>query len=208
RRAAEADRRQHGRADGAVVMKRSLTFVFLAGLALASAAAAASRELPLVAAVQNDDLKAVRMVLARKVDVNATGADGMTALHWAVQNNDRAIVEALLAAGADVKAITIYDVQPINLAAMNGNAAILERLLKKGADANFPMPDGATPLMLAAKNGTADAVKVLLAAGAKIDAGGKGRSQNALMWAAGEGNVAAGEGLRRAGGAPQPPPHK
>src|SRR5262245_34763673 len=121
-------------------MKRSLTFVILAGLALASAAAAATRELPLIAAAQNGDLKSIRMAIAQKADVNATSADGMTALHWAVQNNDLAIVEALLAAGADAKAITLHDVQPINLAAINGNAAILERLLKKGADPNFPMP--------------------------------------------------------------------
>jgi uncharacterized protein len=181
------------------MMNRYVAVVFLAGLVLASGAAAATRGTPLIAAVRDGDVKAVRMVLAQKSDVNTPGADGMTALHWAVQNNDLSIVEALLAAGANVNAITAYDVQAINLAAMNGNAALLERLLKKGADANFPMPDGATPLMLAARNGAPDAVKVLLAAGAKIDAREKGRSQNALMWAAREGNVEAVKILVEAG---------
>ena len=34
-------------------------------------------------------------MLAKKADVNAASADGMTALHWAVQRDDIAMVEAL-----------------------------------------------------------------------------------------------------------------
>jgi ankyrin repeat protein len=160
-------------------------------LALASAAAAAPRETPLVAAVQTGDVKAVRLVLARHVDVNAMSPDGMTALHWAAQNDDLAIVEALLAAGANARAVTLYGIEPISLAAINGNAPIVERLLKAGADPNVAMPDGETPLMQAARNGTVETVKTLIAYGAQIDAKEKARGQTALMWAAVEGNVAA-----------------
>lgn len=174
-------------------------FGLLVFLALASAAAAAARETPLMAAVQTGDLKAVRLILARQPDVNAAAPDGMTALHWAVQNNDVAIVEALIAAGANARAATRYGVEPINLAAINGNASIAERLLKAGADPNVALADGETPLMQAARNGTPEAVKVLLAAGAKVDAKEKARGQNALMWAAVEGNVAAIKTLVEAG---------
>lgn len=171
-------------------------FVFLA---LASVAGAAARETPLIAAVQTGDVKAVRVVLAQRADVNATSPDGMTALHWAVQNNDLAIVEALLAAHANARAVTAYGIEPISLAAITGNAAIVERLLKAGADPNVAMPDGVTPLMEAARNGTPDTVKVLLARGAKIDAKETARGQTALMWAAVEGNVAAIKTLVEAG---------
>lgn len=171
-------------------MKQTLALCVLS-LAVASAAAGASRQTPLLSAVQTGDLKAVKAALAQKANVNVPAPDGMTPLHWAVQNNDLAVVDALLAAGADVKVATRYGIQPISLAAGNGNAAIAERLLKAGADANTAMPDGETPLMQAARNGNPDAVKVLLAHGAKIDAVERARGQNALMWAAAEGNVPA-----------------
>lgn len=179
-------------------MKRTFVAVALT-LAAASAASAAARQTPLIAAVQTGDLKAVKAALVQKTAVNTPAPDGMTPLHWAVQNNDVAIVDALLAAGADVKAVTRYGIQPISLAAGNGNAAIAERLLKAGADANATMPDGETALMQVARNGNPDAVKVLLAHGAKIDAVEKVRGQNALMWAAAEGNVAAIKVLVEAG---------
>ena len=45
---------------------------------------------------------AVRALIARRTDVNASSGDGATALHWAAYNDDRAMVELLLAAGARV----------------------------------------------------------------------------------------------------------
>ncbi|MGE0393869.1 MAG: ankyrin repeat domain-containing protein [Vicinamibacterales bacterium] len=179
-------------------MKHTLAACLLT-LAAASAAGAAARPSVLLSAVQAGDIKAVKVALAQKADVNAPAPDGMTPLHWAVQNNDAAIVDALVAAGADVTAVTRYGIQPISLAAGNGHAIIAERLLKAGADANAVMPDGETPLMRAARNGNPDLVKVLLAHGAKIDAVEKARGQNALMWAAAEGNVAAIKVLVEAG---------
>jgi ankyrin repeat protein len=163
------------------------------------AATGASRQTPLLSAVEMGDLKAVKAALAQKADVNAAGPDGTTPLHVAVQNDDLAVVEALIAAGARVRAITRYGIEPLSLAALNGNAAVAERLLKAGADANITMPDGQTPLMQAAKNGSPEAVKVMLAHGAKTDAVEKARGQNALMWAAAEGNVAAIRVLTEAG---------
>ena len=164
---------------------------FLALLALVSVAAEAARETPLVAAAQTGDLKAVRAVLARNVDVNAPSPDGMTALHWAVQGDDVTIVDALLTAGANARATTAYGIEPISLAAIRSITPIIERLLDAGADSNVAMPTGETPLMQAARNGNADTVKVLLAHGASVDAKETTQHQTALMWAAVEGNVAA-----------------
>ena len=71
-----------------------------------------------------------------KANINATEADGFTALHWAAQRNDLALVDLLLGAGANARASTRYNITPLYLAAVNGNAAIMERLLKAGADPN------------------------------------------------------------------------
>src|SRR6186997_1198797 len=89
---------------------------------------------PLIEAVKKQDVQAVRTLLKQQGNVNATEADGFTALHWAAQRNDVQLVELLIGAGANAKASTRYNITPLYLAAVNGNAAVIERLLKAGAD--------------------------------------------------------------------------
>ena len=50
---------------------------------------------PLIDAVKKQDVQAVRALLKQKVDINATEADGFTALHWAAQRNDLQLVDLL-----------------------------------------------------------------------------------------------------------------
>ncbi|HEX6324077.1 MAG TPA: ankyrin repeat domain-containing protein [Vicinamibacterales bacterium] len=154
---------------------------------------------PLIDAVKRQDVQAVRALLKQNANVNATEADGFTALHWAARRNDTQLVETLLAAGANAKASTRYNITPLYLAAVNGNAGIMERLLNAGADANGTAEEGQTMLMTAALSGKADAVRLLLTRGAKIDTKEAYRGQTALMWAAAEGNTAAVNVLLEAG---------
>src|SRR5262245_16806445 len=81
----------------------------------------------LVDAARSGDAAAVRTMLAKKADVNATAADGTTALHWAAQRDDLGMVDALLRAGARVDAVTRLGVTPLQLSATNGNAAVVAR---------------------------------------------------------------------------------
>ena len=46
----------------------------------------------------------------RQVDLNATEADGFTALHWAAQRDDLQLVDLLVSAGANAKASSRYNV--------------------------------------------------------------------------------------------------
>ena len=154
---------------------------------------------PLIDAVKKQDLQAVRALLKQKVSIDATEADGFTALHWASQRNDLQLVDLLLGAGANATASTRYAITPLYLAAVNGNAAIMERLLKAGADPNATAQEGQTMLMTAALSGKADAVRLLLTRGAKVDTKEPYRGQTALMWAAAEGNTAAVDVLLEAG---------
>jgi ankyrin repeat protein len=120
---------------------------------------------------------------AEKEDVNATGPDGTTALHWAVRANDLAKAESLLRAGADAKAADRYGVTPLYLACVNGSAAMISKLLAAGADANSVDPAGETALMTATRTGTPDALKALIDHGAKVNATDAEYQQTALMLA-------------------------
>ncbi len=166
---------------------------------LAATISTSAAESPLIDAVKKQDVEAIRTLLKQKADVNATEADGFTALHWAAQRNDLQLVDLLLGAGANAKASTRYNITPLYLAAVNGNAAMLERLLKAGADPNGTSQEGQTMLMTAALSGKADAVRLLLTRGATIDTKEPYRGQTALMWAAAEGNTAAVDVLVEAG---------
>ena len=44
-------------------------------------------------AAKSGDLEAVRTLLRQRTDVNASGGDGMTALHWGAYRDDREIAK-------------------------------------------------------------------------------------------------------------------
>lgn len=158
-------------------------------LGLAATCFAAGTDTRLIDAVKKQDTKLVRSLLAQHVDVNASEADGATALQWAGQRDNREIAGLLIAAGADVKIGNRYHVTPLSLACTNGDAAMVEMLLKAGADANATSEEGQTALMTAALTGKVEAIKVLLAHGAKVNEVEPFKGQSALMWAASEGNA-------------------
>jgi ankyrin repeat protein len=154
--------------------------IFMAALLFAAGPAG------LIDAVKAGDRAAALAMIQQKVNVNATEADGTTALHWAVQKDDVDLVDRLIKAGAKVNAKNDYGSTPMSEAAINGNVAILEKLLKAGADAESPNADGQTALMIVARTSNADAAKLLLRHGANVNAVEKWRGQTALMWAAAE----------------------
>ena len=156
-----------------------LAFLFL----LVPMAAAAADD-PLVRAAAAGDGAAIRALIKQGHDVNATGPDGATALHWAVRADDLATVDALIRAGAKVAVANALGVQPVYVAAQNGNAAMLARLLDAKADANATDAAGDTLLMAAVRAESADAVRLLLDRGAKVNVADPDVAQTALMWAA------------------------
>jgi ankyrin repeat protein len=127
----------------------------------------------------------VRMLLEQKADVNASQADGATALHWAAHWGDLETAGLLLAAGANPGLANRNGATPMFLACEGGSAPIIELLLKAGADVNGPvLPHGETALMMAARSGNIDAVRLLLERGANVNAAENLRGTTALMWAA------------------------
>jgi ankyrin repeat protein len=152
---------------------------------------AADPDARLVDAVKQSNIAAVRSLLQRKADVNASGPDGATALHWAAELDNLESARVLVGAGANAKASNRYGVTPLSLACTNGDAAMIELLLDAGADPNTALPEGETALMTAARTGRVDALKVLLARGAEVNKKESSQEQTALMWAAAEGQLMA-----------------
>ncbi len=138
---------------------------------------------PIVEAARNNNRDALRALVGSKVNVNATGADGSTALHWASYNDDVESAGLLIRTGANVNAATDLGVTPLWAASQNGNAILVRMLLGAGANPNLALLHGETPLMVAARSGYLDVVKQLLAKDANVNARGP-RGQTALMWAA------------------------
>ncbi len=156
---------------------------WIVALLSASSLAAAGSDLRLADAEKIRDREAVRSLLKQHADVNASQADGSTALAWAAHWNDVETAELLIRAGANVNAANDYGVTPLSLACTNANAAMVEKLSSAGANPNAAQWTGETPLMTCARTGNGNAVKSLLAHGADANAKTR-RGQTALMWAA------------------------
>jgi uncharacterized protein len=125
---------------------------------------------PLHKAVSDDDIAAVKHLLASGADARAATTLGhVTPLALAAINGDAAIILALLNAGAAVDAANADGDTPLMLAAASGNTDAIKVLLDHAAagaiNAKEPVR-GETPLMFAAGRNRAEAVKLLIARGA------------------------------------------
>ena len=130
--------------------------VVIGTLALgADHASAQAPDLRLIDAVKLQDAQAVGRLLDASVEVNATQADGATALHWAAYLDDLATARLLVEAGADAGAANTHGVGRLTLACTNANAAMVDLLLAAGADAKAAIGTGETVLMSCARTGNA-----------------------------------------------------
>lgn len=122
----------------------------------------------LVLAVREDAKGAFQALLEHPgTDLEATAANGNTALMMAAYKRNQEAVDALLAKGAKVNRAGWT---PLHYAAAAGDDQIADLLIRRGAvlDAPSPRQSGAyTPLMMAAREGHASTALLLLARGAK-----------------------------------------
>ena len=101
-----------------------------------------------------------------KLDPNARGLNGVTALISYAYRDQKDAVRRLLDLGADVNAQDNDGDVALHGAAETGNVEIIDMLLAKGADPNLKNKEGGTPLMWAAVFGNEEAARRLLKSGA------------------------------------------
>ncbi|MEE2637544.1 MAG: ankyrin repeat domain-containing protein [Acidobacteriota bacterium] len=152
----------------------------------AGGALAQTSDTRLVTAVARQDSETARQLLDTNIDVNATRADGATALLWTAHWNDVAMADRLIRAGANVNAADDHGVTALERACENGSLAMVTLLLAADADPNVARASGLTPLMTAARTGQVEVVRALLAAGADVSAVTGETRSSALMWAVSE----------------------
>lgn len=104
----------------------------------------------------------VRLLLDTRVEVDARGEGGHTALAAAAFSGYTDVVRLLVDAGADIEISTGSGATPLFLAAGSGYADIVEILLDAGADTEARDQRGLTALEVAQEQGHDDIVDLLL----------------------------------------------
>jgi ankyrin repeat protein len=102
---------------------------FLAVIAVLAAGTSMlmAAELTLLDAAESGDHAAVlRLANAKGANVNATGADGSTAIMYAAANGDLELVRALIKAGANVKLKNQFGTSALTEAAIIGREAAID----------------------------------------------------------------------------------
>ncbi|MFT4249443.1 MAG: ankyrin repeat domain-containing protein [Pseudomonas sp.] len=130
----------------------------------------ALRPADLPAAATSGDADAVRRLIDLGLAVDATDAQGCTALLRAAGGGHVAAVELLLARGADPQHAANSGATPLSAAVSMRHAGIVAALLEAGAQIEHRLPGGVTVLMLAGALGLPDIAARLLAAGADVHA--------------------------------------
>jgi ankyrin repeat protein len=122
---------------------------------------------PLVAAVYNNHLDYLQLLIANKVDLDSPTYRGETALLRALRWGKQNIAQLLIDNGCNINTTSSYGTTPLHMAVENGLLDIAALLIEKGADVNATDRHGQGPLFLASD---AALVDLLVSKGAKIDA--------------------------------------
>ncbi|XP_044010733.1 ankyrin-3-like isoform X13 [Aphidius gifuensis] len=117
-------------------------------------------------AARAGQLEKVLEFLETGVDINASNANGLNALHLAAKDGHLEIVRELLTRGATVDAATKKGNTSLHIASLAGQEEVVQLLVQRGASVNAQSQNGFTPLYMAAQENHDNVVKYLLSKGA------------------------------------------
>jgi hypothetical protein len=156
---------------------------------------------PLVGAVQRDDLEEVkaRVMMRAKVNARDKGQDGITALHAAVENGNIEIIQFLLDSGAKTNIRDFQKRTPLMMMDSDATAEIFDLLIRYGAKVQLVDSEKNTVLHHFVENADDEnIVRLLVSHGINVDAINKS-GETALMIAAENGNPADVKALLESG---------
>jgi ankyrin repeat protein len=125
---------------------------------------------PLIFAVINNELEAVRTILKYDPDLDKITSSYETPLIIAVKNNNFQICETLIRAGADVDLPDGNGASPLHYASINGYSEITDLLLYYNASIDQKSDEGITPLLTAIMAGYPTIADLLIQNGANMEA--------------------------------------
>ena len=151
-------------------MQREVIIIVLA-LSIALGGCARKKH-ALLAAVQDGDTNAVKLLLDAGGDVNLKDETGRTLLMYATLKNHKEVVQVLVDKGANVNARNNSGQTALSHASREGHPEIARALLGKGADVNVEDSSGSAPVVYATQFNHPATLKVLLEEG-RADVSGK-----------------------------------
>jgi ankyrin repeat protein len=125
---------------------------------------------PLVFAVTNNMVEAVKVVLKYNPIVDKVTSSLETPLLIAVKNNNSEITEALIRGGADVDFTGRHGASALHYASINGYLELTDLLLYYNAFIDAKSDEGTTPLLASIVAGFADVADLLIQKGANMEA--------------------------------------
>lgn len=136
-----------------------------------SASLLGDRAFNLIQAADKGQLKIVKFLVEKGVDVDATTVDGVTPLMYASQNGNTEIIEYLISQGADVNATPDNNVTALIGAVRTGHYEAAEMLLEAGAKVDAKDELELTSLMHASAYNYPEIADLLIEKGADTEAG-------------------------------------
>lgn len=124
---------------------------------------------PLIFAVVNNKIDAVKTLLSFKPELNNMTTDSETPLLLAVKARYFEVSEALIRAGADLNLADYHKATPLHYASVYGYPEMVDLLLYYNASTDEKTEEGTTPLLAAVRMGFADIADMLVQNGAKVD---------------------------------------
>lgn len=145
-----------------------------------------------------DNVEEINKAIAEGANIDATDANGKTALHLAVAGGKYDAAMALLEAGADLEARDRSGRTPLMWSVESRNVKLVLNLIERGASLDARDETGGTPLMWAAGFGDVNTVQAILQAKPDLTATDS-HGMTPLMWAASFGDGARAKLLIDAG---------
>ena len=105
-------------------------------------------KLPIIGAINRDQIGMVETLIDKGANINLKGSDGRTPLHFAARKGLKKIAALLINQGANVNEKDNYTITPLHEAAGWGHKEFVALLITNGATINVKRRSGGTPTPL------------------------------------------------------------